>query len=142
MLQLSAEGEENHEAARVHRLARWCGWRVDLRRCVCRAEVADSSDWTPQLFPFPDCKSLPQEPPCLIAPELRALGWREGENLQIEIRSSQDDPAGLPRWAAELVSLRPDVLIGFGSSEAKALQAATIFRSSFWHRPIPLAMVL
>src|SRR5262249_50938060 len=68
-------------------------------------------------FPLPDCKSLPQEPPCLTAPVLSAFGWRDGENLQIEIRSSQGDPAGLPRWAAELVSLRPDVLIGFGSSE-------------------------
>src|SRR5262249_50938059 len=53
MLQSSAKWEENHEAARVHRVARWCGWRVDLRRCVCRAEIADSSDWNPQLFSTP-----------------------------------------------------------------------------------------
>jgi putative ABC transport system substrate-binding protein len=56
---------------------------------------------------------------------LRALGWREGENLQIEIRSSNGDLASLPRLAAELVALRPDVLIAVGSQEAKALQAAT-----------------
>jgi putative tryptophan/tyrosine transport system substrate-binding protein len=81
------------------------------------------------IFPLPECKSFHpdayQDPPCLLASDLRALGWREGENLQIEIRSSQGDPAGLPRVAAELVSLRPDVLIGVGSSEAKALKAAT-----------------
>jgi putative tryptophan/tyrosine transport system substrate-binding protein len=77
------------------------------------------------IFPLPECKSLPQEPPCLIAPELSGLGWREGENLQIEWRFADGDPAGLPRRAAELVSLRPDVLIGFGSSETKALKAAT-----------------
>jgi putative tryptophan/tyrosine transport system substrate-binding protein len=71
------------------------------------------------IFPLLDCKSLP--PPCLIASDLRALGWREGENLQIEWRFADGDPAGLRRRAAELVSLRPDVLIGFGSSEAKAL---------------------
>jgi putative ABC transport system substrate-binding protein len=81
------------------------------------------------IFPLPDCKSFHldafQDPPCSVALELRALGWREGENLQIEWRFADGDPAGLPRGATELVSLRPDVLIGFGSSEAKALKAAT-----------------
>jgi putative ABC transport system substrate-binding protein len=56
---------------------------------------------------------------------LRALGWREGENLQIELRSSNGELASLPRLAAELVALRPDVLIANGSDETKALQAAT-----------------
>jgi putative tryptophan/tyrosine transport system substrate-binding protein len=78
---------------------------------------------------FQECNSshpeLFQDPPCLLARELRALGWREGENLQIERRFADGDRASLPRWAAELVSLRPDVLIGYGSSEAKALKEAT-----------------
>jgi putative ABC transport system substrate-binding protein len=56
---------------------------------------------------------------------LHAFGWREGENLQIEIRSGKGDTASLPRLAAELVALQPDVLISPGSTEAKALQAAT-----------------
>ena len=62
---------------------------------------------------------------CWLSDDLRAFGWREGENLQIEIRSSNGDLASLPRLAAELVALRPDVLIAVGSQEAKALQAAT-----------------
>jgi putative ABC transport system substrate-binding protein len=57
--------------------------------------------------------------------DLNALGWREGENLQIAVRSGNGDLASLPRLAAELVALRPDVLIAVGSTEAKALQAAT-----------------
>jgi putative ABC transport system substrate-binding protein len=57
--------------------------------------------------------------------DLRALGWRDGENLQIEIRSSNGEIAGLPRLAAELVALRPDVLIAVGSDETKAFQAVT-----------------
>jgi putative ABC transport system substrate-binding protein len=56
---------------------------------------------------------------------LHARGWREGENLQIEMRHGSGDLAKLPRLAAELVALRPDVLIAIGSNEAKALQAAT-----------------
>ena len=55
---------------------------------------------------------------------LAALGWREGENLQIEQRVA-GNVANLPRFATELVALRSDVLIGVGSTEAKALQAAT-----------------
>jgi putative ABC transport system substrate-binding protein len=56
---------------------------------------------------------------------LNALGWREGENLQIETRSSNGDLASLPRLAAELVAPQPNVLVAVGSTEAKALQAAT-----------------
>jgi putative ABC transport system substrate-binding protein len=81
------------------------------------------------IFPLPECKSFHpeafQDPPCLLELELRALGWREGENLQIERRFADGDPAKLSALATELVSLRPDVLIGVGSSEAKALKAGT-----------------
>jgi putative tryptophan/tyrosine transport system substrate-binding protein len=78
----------------------------------------------------PECRSVRSDcrspyPASRLASDLHALGWREGENLQIEIRSSNGDLASLPRLAAELVALRPDVLISPGSTEAKALQAAT-----------------
>jgi putative tryptophan/tyrosine transport system substrate-binding protein len=63
---------------------------------------------------------------------LGALGWREGENLQIELRAA-GSLANLPRFATELVALRPDVLVCPGSTEAKALQAAT--------RDIPIVFV-
>ena len=66
-----------------------------------------------------------QIPPCWLAPDLKALGWREGENMQLEHREGGGNIANLPRLAAELVTLRPDVLIGGGSDETKALQAAT-----------------
>jgi len=60
----------------------------------------------------PECKSSRpdayQDPTCWLPYDLNALGWREGENLQIEIRSNQGGLASLPRRAAELVALRPD----------------------------------
>jgi putative tryptophan/tyrosine transport system substrate-binding protein len=76
----------------------------------------------------PECKSVREAcqslcPPCLLLSGLRALGWRDGENLQIEVRSG--DLANLPRLAAELVALRPDILVAPGSTDTKALQAAT-----------------
>jgi putative ABC transport system substrate-binding protein len=107
------------------------GWLGGVAGALTRADVFAAQKSPParigilSFFPLQDCKSLPQEPPCLIAPELRALGWRDGENLQIEWRHADYDPASLPRLAAELVSLRLDVLIGFGSSETKTLKAAT-----------------
>jgi putative tryptophan/tyrosine transport system substrate-binding protein len=78
----------------------------------------------------PECRSVKwdcQAPcqPCWLASDLRTLGWREGENLEIEIRSSNEDLASLTRMAAELVALRPNVLVAAASTEAKALQAAT-----------------
>ena len=79
--------------------------------------------------PAVECKSSRpdayQDPTCWLPYDLNALGWREGENLQIEVRSSQDGLASLPRLAAELVALRPDVLLAPGSDETKALQAVT-----------------
>src|SRR5262249_17273352 len=77
----------------------------------------------------PECRSVRWDcqaslwPPGFLASDLRAFGWREGENLQIEIRSN-GDLARLPGLAAELVALRPDVLVAPGSNETKALQAA------------------
>jgi putative tryptophan/tyrosine transport system substrate-binding protein len=78
----------------------------------------------------PECNSgsrdnYPNPLNCWLSVDLNALGWREGENLQIAARSSNGDLASLPALAAELVALRPDVLIAAGSTEAKALQAAT-----------------
>src|SRR6516225_6053681 len=77
----------------------------------------------------PECKSFRpdayQDPTCFEPYDLNALGWREGGNLQVELRTSHGDLAILPRLAAELVALRPDVLIGMGSDETKALQAVT-----------------
>jgi putative tryptophan/tyrosine transport system substrate-binding protein len=86
----------------------------------------------------PECNSVRWDcpnpcPACWLASDLRALGWREGENLQIEVRSGGGDLANLSQVAAELVAPRPDMLIGFGSSEAKALQAATSDIPIFFH---------
>jgi putative ABC transport system substrate-binding protein len=66
-----------------------------------------------------------RSPKCTFASDLHALGWVEGENLQIEGRSSFGDPARLPALAAELVALRPDVLVASATIETKAFQAAT-----------------
>jgi putative ABC transport system substrate-binding protein len=57
--------------------------------------------------------------------DLHALGWHEGANLHVEWRFADGDPASRQRLAAELVALRPDVLVAGATIEAKAFQAAT-----------------
>jgi putative ABC transport system substrate-binding protein len=56
---------------------------------------------------------------------LAKLGWREGQNLQIEWRWSGGD-IGLTRlYAEQLVQLAPDVLLGNGTPATVALKQAT-----------------
>src|SRR3954468_12509173 len=56
--------------------------------------------------------------------QLRELGW-SGDKLNVEERWANGDFSALPHLAADLVALRPDVIVSTGSSETKALQALT-----------------
>ena len=56
---------------------------------------------------------------------LKQLGWNEGQNLQIEWRWSAGDIAATRRYAAELVQLAPDIILGNGTPAAVALKQAT-----------------
>lgn len=53
---------------------------------------------------------------------LRALDWREGENLRIDWRWSDGDSELFDRHAAELVALNPDVLLAQSSPSVVALR--------------------
>src|SRR5258708_5420297 len=56
---------------------------------------------------------------------MRELGWIDGQNVQIEARWAAGNPARIQDYAAELVSLAPDVIVGASSLVATALQQAT-----------------
>jgi putative tryptophan/tyrosine transport system substrate-binding protein len=53
---------------------------------------------------------------------LRTLGWQDGANLRIDWRWAGGDPALFDRYAAELVALRPDVLLAQSSPSVVALR--------------------
>jgi putative ABC transport system substrate-binding protein len=53
---------------------------------------------------------------------LRDLGYAEGKNLAIEARFFEGDPERLRAFSAELIHLRPDVVVASGPAPAKALQ--------------------
>jgi putative tryptophan/tyrosine transport system substrate-binding protein len=57
---------------------------------------------------------------------LRELGWIEGQNILIEERGAVGQYAKLPDLAAELVKLKPDVIVAAGDTAViKPLRAAT-----------------
>ena len=54
---------------------------------------------------------------------LQELGWIDGQNLEINYGWAPGDTTRMRAEAAELVRLRPDVLIGAGTPIVVALQA-------------------
>src|SRR5262245_63528830 len=56
---------------------------------------------------------------------LRDRGWIEGKNLIIEYRYFEDHAERIPVLAAELVALKPDLLIGLNPQAAVAFKSAT-----------------
>jgi putative ABC transport system substrate-binding protein len=66
--------------------------------------------------------------------ELQQLGWVLGRNLHMDIRWGAGSPESYRRYAAELVALAPDLIVGSASLSVMALQQAT--------RTIPIVFVL
>jgi putative ABC transport system substrate-binding protein len=61
----------------------------------------------------------------LLKAGLREAGYLTDQQLRIEIRSADDDPARLPSLAAELVQLNVDVLVAYPTPAALAAKRAT-----------------
>ena len=56
---------------------------------------------------------------------LQELGWRQGDNLQIDVRWSGGDAGRLKDYTAELVRLAPDVIVSNGTPATAAIAQAT-----------------
>jgi ABC-type uncharacterized transport system substrate-binding protein len=57
--------------------------------------------------------------------ELAELGWVENRNLRIYLRVFGGDPSYIDTYAAELVSVAPDVIVSVTSAATKAVQQRT-----------------
>ena len=66
--------------------------------------------------------------------ELVKLGWTEGRNVQIEIRSAPADVASMRRFAKELAALQPDLIVTESTPAAGAMLEET--------RTIPVVFTL
>jgi putative ABC transport system substrate-binding protein len=56
---------------------------------------------------------------------LQDLGWTEGRNVKFDIRWTGGDPGLMRRYAAELVSLAPEVIMNGGLPTLVAMQQET-----------------
>jgi putative ABC transport system substrate-binding protein len=56
---------------------------------------------------------------------LEQLGWTPGRNMQIEMRWGGGDEAATRKYAAELVALAPDVLVGGGGAATEVMLKLT-----------------
>ena len=56
---------------------------------------------------------------------LRQRGYIEGQNLIIERRYTEGQDERAPSLAAELVNLKPDLIIAYGTTQVRALKQAT-----------------
>jgi putative tryptophan/tyrosine transport system substrate-binding protein len=65
---------------------------------------------------------------------LAELGWSSGANLQVEIRWADSNLDLMRKFAKELVGLKPDVVLAFGTPATAALQQET--------RTIPIVFTL
>jgi putative tryptophan/tyrosine transport system substrate-binding protein len=64
---------------------------------------------------------------------LQELGWTEGRNVRVEYRFGAADAGRIAAQVAELVALKPDVIVGNSTSVVTALRQAT--------RSIPVVFV-
>ena len=78
----------------------------------------------------------PSDRPALLdafRQRLRELGWVEGQNIGIDYRYAEDRVDRLPDLAAELVRLKVDVIVSFGTQGVTAAKNAT--------ETIPIVMI-
>ncbi len=73
--------------------------------------IANASSWTSYI--------------AALRQGLRELGYEEGKNLVIEYRWAEEDLDRLPTLAAELVSLKVDVIVTHGTPGSRAAKQAT-----------------
>ncbi len=57
--------------------------------------------------------------------ELSRLGWSEGGNLQLDLRWNAGEPSLARTYAADLIALRPDVILASSTANLAALLEAT-----------------
>jgi len=82
---------------------------------------------------FPENDPFPHRMMSAFADALGRLGWVEGKNIRIDYRFAASDPALFKTYAAELVGLSPDAILGTSTSAVAALRQQT--------RTIPIVFV-
>ncbi len=77
------------------------------------------------LLAFDESNSRPQAWLATFTKGLSELGWTAGRNVQIDVRWAGNDVNLMQKFAKELVALKPDVILSFGTPVTAALQRET-----------------
>jgi putative ABC transport system substrate-binding protein len=77
------------------------------------------------LLPLIESDSFAREQVGAFVAALQQAGWIEGQNVHFEIRWAGPIPSDIHRHAAELVVLRPDLVLAYGSSTVGPLLQIT-----------------
>src|SRR6516162_8603889 len=86
---------------------------------VARAQQDERMRRIGVLIAFAESHDKAQSWVAALREELRKLGWTEGRNIEIDTRWAAADVEPMKRFAKELVSLQPDLMVT-GSTPATA----------------------
>ena len=96
----------------IRPIAAWAQQREQIARIgVLMSVAANDPESQPRITAFRE--------------SLQKLGWTEGRNVRIDVRWAGGDAALDRKFATELVTLTPDVILATASPAVAALQAAT-----------------
>jgi putative tryptophan/tyrosine transport system substrate-binding protein len=102
------------------------GGAATLRPFAARAQKGD------QMRRIGILAAAPLNPIDSLRQRLRELGWSEGQNVEFTYRWAEGDDTRYPVLAAELIALKVDVIVTWGSPAALVAKEAT--------RTIPIVM--
>lgn len=114
---------------------RLVGGTVASLPLVAGAQQSDQLRRIGVLMGYPENDSEAQSYVAAFRDGLHALGWTEGRNTRIDIRwATPGDPKSMQRFAKELVTLKPDVILSQTTPTTAALVQQT--------RAIPIVFAL
>src|SRR5689334_15971686 len=100
---------------------------------AARAQKSSSVRRVSVLMSTASDDSLGQAHSAAFAQGLQQLGWEIGSNIRIDYRWGSGNTERFRKYAAELVGLSPDVMLGTAASIVRALQEVS--------RTIPIVFV-
>ena len=101
---------------------------------AARAQQSDRLRRVGAIMPYPESDPYSTTARMVLEQELTRLGWSVGHNLAIDYRWSMDNVAQSRIGAGQLLELKPDVMLAFGTPSLQAVQAAT--------RTVPIVFTL
>lgn len=96
------------------------GWAV-FRSLEAHAQQRERKKLVGIVSAFSEAEMKPLR--ATFVSKLGALGWKEGDNLELDVRLARGTPAALAEAAAALAQRQPDVIVAQGSPALTAVQA-------------------